>query len=427
MTFPSLLCASAGGFNWYGFLIGSGMVICIIICYFNAKKRGYYPDAVFDIAICTIPCAIVGARLYYVIFDKIAHPEVDWSFRKIIGLDGGLAGLAIYGGLIGACLGALIVLLIRRKKPAYDKITFMQMADLCFPTIFLGQAIGRWGNFVNQEAYGGLVTNPSLQWFPYAVHIDAVNSVTGQAAWFQATFFYESMWNLAGCALLLWFYMGRRKSFDGFVFGCYCIWYGVGRFFIEGLRTDSLWLVPNVIRVSQLVSAIIFIFGVAWLVAHVYRARLRGKKPFIFVPESALCADYLDYEKSIFYLRTLRPAPEEEPEEDDEDDIPPEDRYWEQPPVEEPEEDITEKYFGRDYEGGEGENIRGDDEFEGIGERDDEDEIPPPAGDVAIEKKSAEKNKRSEKKKDDSAALTRQEDDDDGEGEESPYVKGDDD
>lgn len=344
------VAAANGGFNWYGFIIGTGMIICIVIAYFMAKKRGYYSDLVFDISICCIPCAIVGARLYFLIFDLIENPNRHWTFAEIIGLNGGLAGLAIYGGLIGACLGSLIVLALQKKKKDYEKVNFMQMADLAFTVIILGQVIGRWGNFANQEAYGNPVTNPSLQWFPYAVHIDAAHSITGSAGWFQATFFYESLWNLIGFGLLMWFYNGKRKSFDGFILSSYCIWYGFGRFFIEGIRTDSLWLVPNVIRVSQVVSVIIFIFGIAYIVAHVYRARAAGKKPFLFVNEADLNADYFGYEKSILYRRTLKP--DEEPEEEDDElaDLPPEERYWEQGDDYVEDEDLTEKYFGSSEE-----------------------------------------------------------------------------
>lgn len=276
-------------FNWYGFLIGSGMVICIIIAYFLAVKRGYYSDLVFDIVIICIPLAIIGARLYYVIFDAIDGGE--WTFKKILGLEGGgLAGLAIYGGLIGSLIGGAIVAALQRRRKEGQRVTFIQMADLAFTVIILGQAIGRWGNFANQEAYGTEVTNPSLQWFPFAVNIGGVYHL--------ATFFYESMWDLIGFFLLLWLYHGRRKSFDGFVFSAYCIWYGFGRFFIEGLRTDSLWLIPGVVRVSQLLSALIFIFGVVWILAHVYRARNRNLKPFILVPIDRLDASYFEFEKS---------------------------------------------------------------------------------------------------------------------------------
>ncbi len=317
---------SAKGFNWYGFIIGSAMVICIVIAYFMAKSRGYYKDLVFDIVIFAIPCAIVGARLYYVIFDVIANPDANWTFKKIIGAEGGLSGLAIYGGLIGACLGALITVALQKKKPVYEKASFLQMADFAFVTIILGQAIGRWGNFANQEAYGNRVTDPTLQWFPYAVFIDSENS------WFQATFFYESMWNLIGFGLLMWLYMGKRKSFDGFVLCSYCIWYGIGRFFIEGLRSDSLWLVPGTIRVSQLLSALLIIFAAVFIIVHVYLARKNDKIPFLFVKEEELNSDYYGYEKSIFYRRTLKTAEDvktekkAEPEFEDVDDS---DRYWE--------------------------------------------------------------------------------------------------
>lgn len=336
------LLSASGGFNWYGFLIGSGMVVCIIIAYFMAKKRGYYSDLIFDIAICCIPCAIVGARLYYVIFDVIANPGTHWSFKKIIGLEGGLAGLAIYGGLIGACLGALIVVAMQKKKPAYEKVTFIQMADLCFCVIILGQVIGRWGNFANQEAYGNAVTDPSLQWFPYAVKIDAAHSITGKEGWFQATFFYESFWNLIGFGLLMWFYNGNRKSFDGFTFSFYCIWYGFGRFFIEGLRTDSLWLVPNVIRVSQVVSVLIFLFGAGYIIFYICRARASGKKLLLFVPEENLSDEYYGYEKTEFYLRSLKPAVDETKNDDDNepqfDEVSDDDHYWEVTPGDEREE-----------------------------------------------------------------------------------------
>ena len=222
---------------------------------------------------------------------------------------------------------------MQKKKPAYERVTFIQMADLCFCVIILGQVIGRWGNFANQEAYGNAVTDPSLQWFPYAVKIDAAHSITGKEGWFQATFFYESFWNLIGFGLLMWFYNGNRKSFDGFTFSCYCIWYGLGRFFIEGLRTDSLWLIPDVIRVSQVVSALICIFGIAYIVTYICRARASGKKLLLFVPEENISDEYYGYEKTEFYLRTLKPAEEKKTEADDNepqfDEVSDDDRYWE--------------------------------------------------------------------------------------------------
>lgn len=288
-----LVAACDGGFNWYGFLIGGAMVVCIIIAYFMAVKRGYYKDLVFDICIICIPLAIVGARLYYVIFDIIGNGG-SWTFTKIIGLDsGGLSGLAIYGGLIGAAIGGVIVHFWKRKKDPRNRASFLQMADLAFTVIILGQAIGRWGNFANQEAFGNAVTNPSMQWFPYAVYIDRLSG------WYQATFFYESFFNAIGFALMMWIYNGKRKSFDGFSLSIYCIWYGTVRLFVEGLRSDALYLIPGVLRVSQLLSAILIIFGISMILAHMYRARAAGKKPFIMVDKAVLDDGYYGYDKSI--------------------------------------------------------------------------------------------------------------------------------
>ncbi|MDE7395082.1 MAG: prolipoprotein diacylglyceryl transferase [Clostridiales bacterium] len=286
-----------GGFNWYGFLIGSGMVICIVIAYFMSVKRGYDKDLVFDICIICIPLAIVGARLYYVLFDIIGNGN-KWTFKEILGIgSGGLAGLAIYGGLIGAVVGGIIVHLLKRNKPPEKKATFWQMADLAFTVIILGQAIGRWGNFANQEAFGNPVTNPSLQWFPYAVHI--TDNPGYASGWYQATFFYESICNAIGFALLMWLYNGKRKSFDGFSLCVYCIYYGIVRFFIEGLRSDALYLIPDVLRVSQLLSALLAIAGAAGILIHIYRAKSQGKKPFLLVDKDKLSDEYLGYRESI--------------------------------------------------------------------------------------------------------------------------------
>ncbi len=324
----NLLSASSGGFNWYGFLIGGGMVACIVIAYFIAKQRGYYGDLVFDIAICCIPLAIVGARMGYIVFDITGGNSEwsDWPIQRILGLDGGgLQGLMIYGGLVFAVLGSLIVLAMQKRHPEHERVTWLQLADLGFTVIILGQVIGRWGNFANQEAYGNLVLDKSLQWFPYAVFIEAKN------AWYQATFFYESFWNAIGFAFLIYSYAGKRKSFDGFNFAFYCIWYGFGRFFIEGLRSDSLWLIPNVIRVSQLISIIIFLIGSLIILFHIVSAKREGKKVFILTPEDDLSLEYFGYEKSMLYRRTL--APKEEKKEDKNepqfDEVDDSDRYWE--------------------------------------------------------------------------------------------------
>ncbi len=289
--------------NWYGFIIASAIVLCVVAAYFTAKHRGLQGDIVVDIILFCLPLAIVFARIYYVIFDLIDGGE--WTFLKFIGADdNGLKGLAIYGGLIGAVIGAFLLSLFkkRKKNPEDKRVSFMQLCDLGFVFIILGQSIGRWGNFANQEAHGYLITDPSKMWFPFAIEKGG--------NWYYATFFYESMWNLVGFGILFFLYSGKFKSFDGFVFACYCIYYGIGRSWIEGMRSDSLWLVPPTadgngelpdvggLRVSQLVSILLILFGVAYIIAHIVRAKKAGKKIFIFVRKDKLDESYFEYEKT---------------------------------------------------------------------------------------------------------------------------------
>ena len=286
------------GIAWYGVIIGIGMIICIVLACFMAKKRGYYPDLIFDIAVICIPCAIVGARLYFVINDVI-HNESVWTFAEICGFkDGkfvGLSGLAIYGGLLGGILGAVIV----RIKNMYSKylekraVTLIHMADLCFCLIILGQSIGRWGNFVNQEVYGTAVLDPAWQWFPFAIEKNGT--------WYHALFFYESLWNLVGFGILMWLYNGKRKSYDGFCFSFYCIWYGIIRFILEGMRDEKYVMWINNLRANQVISVCIIAVGIAINVVYLVAAKKSGKKPFILVPESDLNEDYFRYTYSFLY------------------------------------------------------------------------------------------------------------------------------
>ncbi len=297
--------------NWYGFIIACGIVCCIVGAYFAAKHRGIEGDLVIDIIVIGLPMAIIFARLYYVIFDVInPNTHTKWDFLAIIGFRNGkfigLEGLAIYGACIGAVLGSLIIALWknRKKNPVEKRVSFTQILDLAFTFVILGQSIGRWGNFANQEAHGYKITDPSKMWFPLAVFVENDN------AWYYATFFYESMWDIMTFAILAFMYCGKFKSFDGFNFACYCIIYGAGRVWIEGMRSDSLWLVPPTvvgsngmpdvggIRVSQLVSILIMIFGVVFIAVHIIRAKKAGKKIFIFVPRNKLSDEYFDYDKT---------------------------------------------------------------------------------------------------------------------------------
>lgn len=234
------------GFNiaWYGVIIGFGMLLGVLLSIYRAKKKGYKSDLIIDFILIALPVAIICARLYYVVFEweaYIGNPLKMFAIRE--------GGLAIYGGVIGGFLSAVIFCKI-------NNFSVLKLVDLAIPSLVLGQAIGRWGNFINQEAYGTIITNAELQFFPYGVYIDTVNE------WHQATFFYESIWNLVLFVLLIMIAVRMKK--DGSLLAIYFIGYGIGRFFIEGLRTDSLYIF-NVIRISQLLSLLLIIGGIILL------------------------------------------------------------------------------------------------------------------------------------------------------------------
>jgi len=225
----------------YALLIVSAIIVAVILCTRDEKRLGLPQDTTIELALWLVPAAVIGARLYYVAFQWEFYRDNLLSVFQIWN-----GGLAIYGGVIG---GAAAGFFFARKK----KLSFALLADFVAPVLILGQAIGRWGNFFNGEAYGYLVENPAWQFFPAAVHVD------GQ--WHMATFFYESVWDFAGF-LLLWFNRKKVRR-PGDLFLCYLIFYGAGRFFIEGLRTDSLYWGP--IRVSQALSLLMVVGAGAWL------------------------------------------------------------------------------------------------------------------------------------------------------------------
>lgn len=229
---------------WYGIIIALGVLLGIYLAMRYASRSGYDQEMIVDFCLLAIPLAIVGARLYYVVFSWEYYSKNPLDIIKI--WEG---GLAIYGAVIGGIASALIF--ARRRK-----IDFWELCDIVSPSLILGQALGRWGNFFNQEAYGYIVNNPAWQWFPAAVYINK----TGQ--WHMATFFYESIWNLIVFFSLL-FYKKRRKR-NGEIFLMYLILYSTGRVIIEGLRTDSLYWGP--FRVSQILSGFIIVAGITLLI-----------------------------------------------------------------------------------------------------------------------------------------------------------------
>lgn len=224
--------------KFYGIIIALGMLIAVFVAVYNTKYRGLKPDDIYTVALYALPLAILGARIYYVIFSPHSY-----TFLEFLDIRSG--GMAIYGGVIGGALGLFLFCLIHKKN-------FLKLADVACVSLILGQAIGRWGNFFNQEAYGYEVTNKALQWFPYAVYIE------NNSAWHMATFFYESILNL--CIFFFLMIMIRKLKNKGTIMSLYFICYGLVRVFVEGLRTDSLYL--GNIRVSQLLSGILVVAGI---------------------------------------------------------------------------------------------------------------------------------------------------------------------
>lgn len=230
---------------WYGIIITTGMILGIMLAVYRTKKRGINPDIIFDFAFLALPLAIIGARAYYVVFKWESYSD---NLINVFAINKG--GLAIYGGVIGGFIAALIF-------AHFKKIPFLTLIDLAIPGLILGQVIGRWGNFINQEAFGNIITDPKYQFFPLAVYIDHLDQ------WHQATFLYESTWNLILLAIVL--ILSHKKVKNGILLSVYFIGYGLGRFLIEGLRTDSLYVLPG-IRVSQMLSLILIASGMVLLV-----------------------------------------------------------------------------------------------------------------------------------------------------------------
>ncbi|MGV2621536.1 prolipoprotein diacylglyceryl transferase [Halobacillus sp. ACCC02827] len=238
---------------WYGLIIATGAFLGLLIATRETERLGLKKDYMVDIVVYAIPAAIICARAYYVLFEWDRYAGGPWW--KVFAVWEG--GIAIHGGLIGAVLTAY---LYTRAK----KLSFWQMADIAAPSIILGQAIGRWGNFMNQEAHGGPVSesfyNNYMQYLP-----DFINQqMCIEGTVYHPTFLYESLWSIIGFILLLIL----RHKFDprrGEVFLSYVIWYSIGRYFIEGMRTDSLYLFAE-IRTAQFISIVLIVLSVILII-----------------------------------------------------------------------------------------------------------------------------------------------------------------
>ncbi|MCD5002738.1 prolipoprotein diacylglyceryl transferase [Enterococcus saccharolyticus] len=234
---------------WYAIIIISGVVIAMWLSTRESLRVGMRQDDVSDFMLVALPIAFIGARLYYVLFNLepyIAEPMQVFNIRS--------GGLAIYGGLIAGG----IWLYIYCQRHFISTWTFL---DIAAPSVLLAQGIGRWGNFMNHEAFGGETTRAFLE----KLHLPnfIINNMYIEGAYRQPTFLYESVWNVIGFVLLLFLRKKTGLLKQGEVFLSYILWYSFGRMFIEGMRTDSLYLFSS-IRVSQLLSLLLFIGG--WIV-----------------------------------------------------------------------------------------------------------------------------------------------------------------
>lgn len=269
---------------WYGVLMALGILIGVWLTLREGKRKKLTEDDILDMCLVIIPSGVVGARLYYVIFEWASYASNP--IRALYIWEG---GLAIYGAVIGGLIGMFIYSRVK-------KIRFLKLADCIAPGLVLAQAIGRWGNFFNQEAFGLPINNGELMWFPFAVYIEGYHTFNGQPCsnpYHMATFFYESVWCLI-VFIILW--SCRRKfKHDGDAILSYAALYGLERMFVERLRGDSLYIIKPGgaiaagVRVSEMLSFILVVAIAAFFLIRHFKEKKLG--------------------------RLIWPAPEAEPEE----------------------------------------------------------------------------------------------------------------
>ena len=260
--------------HWYGTIIAVGFLLAYLYADHRTKDFGMTSDNFLSALICAVPAAIIGARLYYVVFNYSIYKDNFWDVFKIW-----KGGIAVYGSIIGAIIGVLIYCRVKKTPIA-------PYLDVGAFGLLIGQAIGRWGNFINREAYGA-ETNVFCRM--------GLTDASGSTIYVHPTFLYESLWNVLGFILLHFYSKRFKRRYDGQIFVMYIAWYGLGRMFIEGLRTDSLYLFSTGIRVSQLLAALSFFAALGFLVGNHFRPHDAGKmlinrktpdtKPHVNTPE----------------------------------------------------------------------------------------------------------------------------------------------
>jgi phosphatidylglycerol:prolipoprotein diacylglycerol transferase len=236
---------------WYGVIIATGLFLGLLLATREADRLGLHKDLIIDLIVFAAPIAIVFARIYYVIFEWEMYRGGPWW--SIFAVWEG--GIAIHGALIGAVLTTIVYARVK-------KVSFWQLADIVAPSLILGQAIGRWGNFMNQEAHGGPITEAAYQQFYQYVPDFIMNQMCIDGVMYHPTFLYESVWNIIVLILLL--IMRKCNPLRGEMFLSYIVMYSVGRIFIEGMRTDSLYFGP--LRQAQLLSLVLIVGAIIFMI-----------------------------------------------------------------------------------------------------------------------------------------------------------------
>ena len=249
--------------KWYGIIMAVAIILAVSMAIFEGRKRQIESDDFMDLLLWAVPLGYVGARIYYVIFEWHYYSQ---HLDEIIAIWNG--GIAIYGGLL-AGLAVLLVFCYKRMLPPF------LMLDIITPGVMAAQILGRWGNFINQEAHGGPTTLAFLQ----SLHLPdfIINQMKIGGVYYQPTFLYESFFNLIGLLIILLLRHRKHLFKQGEIFMLYLAWYSVVRFFVEGMRTDSLYLLGS-IRVSQMLSVILLIVVI---VLFIYRRRVVKPKWYL--------------------------------------------------------------------------------------------------------------------------------------------------
>ena len=239
--------------HYYGIIIALGLALAVVYAWKRVKQFGIREDDLADGILWVAPFAVLCARLYYCAFKWELYADNPISILYIWN-----GGMAIYGGVIGAVVGVVVYSKVK-------KIKIPALLDLLALGFLIGQCVGRWGNFFNREAFGA-----ETDWF---LRMGLMNGVTGEVTYYHPTFLYESLWNLAGFVAL--HFLSKKRQYDGQIALGYAAWYGLGRAFIEGLRTDSLWWGP--FRVSQVLAAVTCFAAVVLLLILNFREHDRAK------------------------------------------------------------------------------------------------------------------------------------------------------